>query len=519
MRTVIIIILVLNTVGVFAQDNWSVGDRQLFKDASEFFDQGDLALAIAPLKDLHKKDSTSAKLNFELGVCLLQLENKKADAFRLLSYAEKKGHAPASLMKGLALHRMYRFEEAIDAYENYMASGDKYYDVATAEYYIQCSTRAIEALSHPVDVAIYNLGPNINTEAKEYVPIITPDNTNLYFTSRRANSTARLRDPNGEYFEDVYHSVNDSGIWSVAKNIGQPVNSETHDATVSISSDGKTMIMYRTNSNLTGGDLYITSLKGSSWSKPEKLSSRINSNYQEASAALSPDKQTLYFSSNRPGGFGGKDIYRVKRLPNGEWSLPRNLGPTINTSFDEDAPFIDTDGASMYFASKGHSTIGGYDLFRSVCREGEVWSAPENLGYPANTVDDDIFLAVNKGGKRGYFSSERPGGFGAQDIYSIDFIYRQNEIMIIHGEVRTASDVALAAEITLIDEDTHKVQGVYRSNPNNGKFILDIHPMTRYKVLIEAKGYKTAVDTFEFTFPTTIDESEVILTPYMLRNE
>lgn len=519
MRTVTLLILLLNCVGAYAQDNWTVGDRQLFKDASDFFEQGDLALAISPLKELHKKDSSSAKLNFQLGVCLLQLENKKEEAFRLLSIAERKGFVPASLMKGLSLHRMYRFEEAIDAYEHYMASGNKYYDNSTVSYYTHCSERAIAALSQPVDVVISNLGPTINTSAKEYVPVITPDNKNLYFTSRRSNSTARLLDPNGEYFEDVYFSTRDSGAWSVAKNIGQPINSETHDATVSISSDGKTMIIYRTNRNLTGGDLYITSLKGNVWSKPEKLSSRINSEFQEASAALSPDKQTLYFSSNRPGGLGGKDLYRVKRLPNGEWSLPRNLGPTINTIYDEDAPFIDTDGATMYFASKGHTTIGGYDLFRSYCREGEVWSTPENLGYPTNTVDDDIYLAVDKGGKRGYFSSERPGGFGAQDLYSIDFVYRQQEILILHGEVRSTQDKGLASEITLIDEDTHKVQGVYRSNANNGKFILDIHPMTRYKIVIEAKGYKTEVDSFEFAFPLSILESEVVLTPYILPSE
>ncbi|MFM1931297.1 MAG: peptidoglycan-associated lipoprotein OmpA family [Bacteroidota bacterium] len=518
MKFALLTISVFLTFGLFAQSNWSVGDKQLYRDASNWFEEGDFPSAMTAFRSLFAKDSTMADLQYKLGACELQAGQKER-ALSLLSRAEKQGVKAATFEKGVALHRLYRFEEAIQHFEKYFASGDKTYSVEHTQYHMDCSKRAIVSLATPVDVAITNVGPGINTSWKEYVPVITPDGKNIYFTSRRPDSTARLKDDNGEYFEDVYHATKDSTGWNKAINIGQPVNSETHDATVSISADGKTMIIYRTNENLTGGDLYLTTFKGGKWSKPEKLNDRINSNYQEASASLSPDKQILYFSSNRPGGYGGKDLYRVRRLPNGEWSLPKNLGPSINTAYDEDAPYMDADGITLYFASKGHTTIGGYDLFRSTRTEEEVWTQPENLGYPVNTVDDDIFLAVDKGGKIGYFASERPGGYGALDIYSIDFIYRQNEIIIVHGEVRATNEFPVGAEITLIDENTHKIQGVYRSNPNNGKFILDVHPLIRYKVIVEAPGYKTTSEEFEFDFPLAGEAGEAQLTPFMLRKE
>ena len=349
--------------------------------------------------------------------------------------------------------------------------------------------------------------------------MVTPDNETLYFTSRRAGSTAQLKDPNGEFFEDIYRSVATEEGWSEVQNVGQPVNSETHDATVSISGDGNTMIIYRTNANLTGGDLYITQFKKGVWSTPKKLPSTINSDYQEASATLSPDKNTLYFSSNRPGGYGGKDLYRVRMLPNGQWSLPKNMGASINTAFDEDAPHMDIDGKTLYFASQGHATIGGYDLFRTQEIESDVWSTPENLGYPANTVDDDIFLSVDAGGRKGYFSSERPGGFGQQDLYQIDFIYRQQEQLVIKGETRAVNGLSLPGVITVIDENSKEVQGIYRSNTSTGKFILILHPMTEYKIVLEVEGYKPVSDDLLFRFPESAMEQEQTLAPYMFQRQ
>ena len=167
----------------------------------------------------------------------------------------------------------------------------------------------------------------------------------MFFTSRREGGVGNLKDPRDEYFEDVYVSTKNDGQWSEASNVGAPINSETHDATVGISANGNALLIYRTNENLSGGDLYMSELGSiDNWMTPKKLGPRVNSKYQEASASLASDEAVMYFSSNRPGGYGGKDLYMVKRLPIGEWGLPKNMGPNINSEHDEDAPFISSDG-------------------------------------------------------------------------------------------------------------------------------------------------------------------------------
>lgn len=502
------------------QDNWSRKDWKAFADADFAFYQGDYAFAEEVFARLYAQDSTYAQLNFEYGVVLLDYKNDKVKGLNLLKGASDEGIKEAYYHYGRALHKTHQFDEAIEWFDRYLVSGDDKLDLKEVQRHIRISLRAKKAINAPVDVKITNMGPGINTSNKEYVPLVTPDNQKLFFTSRRPTSTAQLKDPNGEYFEDIYAAKKvEDGVWGEVKNLGQPVNSETHDATVSISGDGNTMIIYRTNENLTGGDLYITEFKKGKWNNPVKLPPTINTEYQEASATLSPDKNTLYFSSNRPGGYGGKDLYRVRMLPNGQWSLPKNMGAAINTPYDEDAPHMDIDGKTLYFASQGHSTIGGFDLFRTKELDFDVWATPENLGYPANTVEDDIFLSVDAGGRKGYFSSERPGGFGQQDLYEIDFIYRQQQQLVIVGETRAVNGLPLAGIITVIDEDQKNVQGIYRGNPSTGKFILILNPMTTYKIVIEIDGYKTISDDLIFSFPESKADQEQTLAPYMFQRQ
>ncbi len=198
----------------------------------------------------------------------------------------------------------------------------------------------------------------------------------------------------------------------------------------------KKMIVYRTNKELTGGDLYFSVFENTNWSNLEKLPEAINSKYAESSASLSEDGNILYFSSDRDGGYGGKDIYRSIRFGNGDWSLPLNLGPTINSKFDDDAPFISADGKSLYFSSKGHKTIGGFDIFKlSLKEDGNSWSLPQNLGYPVNTVKDDIYFVTTEDENKGYYSSSRDGGYGGQDIYRINLIDKNQMVVIVKGQV------------------------------------------------------------------------------------
>jgi hypothetical protein len=172
--------------------------------------------------------------------------------------------------------------------------------------------------------------------------------------------------------------------WSNATNAGIPLNTYVQDATVGLSPDGESMIIYRTAAGLVSGDLFETRKQDGLWQVPALMTDQINSAAHEPSASIAPDGHEIYFTSDRPGGFGGRDLYRIRRLPNGEWSMPLNLGPTVNTPYDEDAPFLHSDGVTLFFSSTGHNTMGGYDIFKTQCIDPDMngWTEPENMGYP-----------------------------------------------------------------------------------------------------------------------------------------
>jgi len=472
-------------------------DRFAFDDSDFLYYQEDYSSALLGFQKLYTIDPSFPTINQRIGACLLHLRRPVSEAMPYLEKAVNSGNKEALFDYGVALHRSLKLDEAMKNLELYGAEEKR--DKSDEELARRRGMilESMRQLQHPVDVIIKNLGPEINTAASEYVPIITADDKTLFFTARRDDSTAKLKDPEGRYFEDVYFSTKVKDKWGKAVNIGRPINTETHDAVVGTTVDGKSIIIYRTNAQLTGGDLYIVDKKGSTWLEPVRLGKEINTEFQEASACFSPDGKTLFFSSNRPGGLGGKDLYRVKRLPNGQWSLPKNLGGTINTPFDEDSPFM-TEDEVLYFASSGHSTMGGYDLFKSQINSQSVWETPVNLGYPINTTGDDIFLSINSGGKKGYFSSDRIGGFGLQDIYEVNFIYRAERQIVIRGKVVDQSGKGMQANLTVMDSNSHTLQGEYKSNVNTGEFIVVVNPLTRYSIKVEAEGYSSLLDEVEF---------------------
>ena len=519
MRKVLTIIsFFVSPMMLLAQEDWSRQDKLDWKDADFAFYQGDYTFAKLLLEDLQKKHADHLGVQFELGASYVMLGTNIAVAKEMLEKAKFEGNSEAIFYLARANHQLYHFEKSLTLYSQYQSLEDKEQTTEKVEKWIKEARLAQHLTSNPIDVKVKNLGPTINGPFKEYVPIVTPDNKQLYFTSRRPESTGGLKDQNNEFFEDIFESRKVGNEWKQAAPAVGDLNTKTHDATVSISKDGMQMIVYRTNQNLTGGDLYISEKKEGKWGKPKLLNKRINTSYQEASACFGADNNTIYFSSNRPGGFGGKDLYRVVKLPNGEWSLPKNLGPTINTTYDEDAPYMDIDGSTLYFASNGHETIGGYDIFytRKVGRE--VWKQPENLGYPVNTVFDDLFLSLDAGGRIGYYSSDQQGGFGLQDIYQVDFIYRQQTEIIILGTVLDAESQPIHATLTVMNETNREVQGVYKSHMGSGKFILVLNPLIQYRIVIKADGYKTIVNELMLPFPEDNYEEQRIA-PYIMLAE
>jgi hypothetical protein len=256
---------------------------------------------------------------------------------------------------------------------------------------------------------------------------------------------------------------------------------------VAISSDGQRMIVYRTSeADPESGDLYVTRMGANNkWEPLQLMGKEINSPYTESSACFSNDTSEIYFSSNRPGGLGGKDLYRIKKLPNGTWSPPLNLGPSVNSAYDDDAPFLHPDGVTLFYSSKGHNSMGEYDVFKSVWDpHTNQFSQAENLGHPINDVGNDIFFVLSVDGQRGYYSSLKEGSSGGMDIYQIDTRFKENDLKVEEGLAFIEGKPG-RVKITLVEKGTSIVAGNFYSNPGTGKFIIILNPLKSYKILVE----------------------------------
>ncbi len=284
-----------------------------------------------------------------------------------------------------------------------------------------------------------------------------------------ANSKAKADPKDGASYEDVYVSYNKGGTWSTSISLGAPIDTKSHDATAGLSPDGQTLFIYRTNQN---GDLYQTHFNNNLWTQPERMSDKINSVGKESSLAVSADGKVIYFTSDKLGGYGMGDIYKTILSSDGKWTDAQNLGPTVNTQYDEQGVFLSPDGVALYFSSTGHNTMGGYDIFKTIY-DGGQWTVPENLGYPINTPGDDVYFVMPSNKKHAYYSSDQNGGMGDMDIYMITFLGPEKSVFVSNspnvlsgtgnipdimmtGAVAVASANKALLKGTIVDSETHK---------------------------------------------------------------
>jgi len=326
---------------------------------------------------------------------------------------------------GQAYHYSEQFDSAILFYNRYTRLVVRTMNYAKTKKINEVNRKVFECYNakvmrvQPVNVTITHLGGNINSAYPDYAPSINADGTYMIFTSRRpeGNINARVAKDHG-YYEDIFYSTKENGDWTPAQNMTGPIKTDFHNASINLSPDGKEMLVYR---DTDGGDVYATVLQSDgTWTKPETLVG-INTPYIENSATISADGNTIYFTSNRPGGYGGTDIYRCTKDSKGRWMNPQNLGELINTEMDEDGVFISANARHLYFSSNGHSGMGGLDIYRSAYNEEkQQWEKPINMGYPINSVENDIYFVSTGDEGIAYFSSVRNESLGEEDIYKLD---------------------------------------------------------------------------------------------------
>ena len=470
--------------------------RRLLDEAEFFYSIQDHFMSQKIYFDLVELYPDNEEFNFKLGYSYLHLRNQESKAIPYLELAAKGDYTPAFYFLAEAYHLDEQFDKALEAIEIYRTRPDHTLSHARIDLAEQRTRTAMAMLAHPLNVKVQKLGSNVNSEYQDYAPNIHPEGKFLYFTSRRPGSTGNFTDQEGNYFEDIYICRNVVGSWTAAEPLEGLVNSDGHDANVNFSASGNSLLIYRTHRNLYSGDLYVSSKGKTGWEEPTKLSLAINTDeYHEPSAAFSPDETEIYVVSDRPGGFGGKDIYLLRKLPNGQWSEPENLGREINSAFDEYAPFMSIDGHTLFFSSMGHDAIGGYDVFRSKRKKDADWSSPDHLGYPINTVHDDIYFSVTADGKRGFLSSSREQNM---DIYEIDMLFEEEDLVVIKGLVTGRySGLPVNAKLSFVDVKTGEKFTSVITNTLTGKYVAAVMPDRKYRVIVDAMGFKEYSDKFE----------------------
>lgn len=406
-------------MNIFAQ-----ADADAVKLADEMYGFGDKRDALDVYVQASVLNPKNARAFYMAGKCYQEtIEKGKSVKFLEKAYKLNPTIAPDILyLIGKGYQYDAKFEKAIENFNSYKTSPS----VSTAENKAELIKKADKHIqecengkifySQKATKELVNIGPVVNSEYAEYSPVVSADESMLIFTSRRQGTTGNRKDVDNEFFEDIYVSKKtETGTWGRPENIGTTINTEFHEACNGISNDGKELYIFR---ETHGGDIYkCVQTADGNWSKPERME-HINTKHEEASITFSGDGKMMIFSSDRPGGIGRLDLYYCTKDAKGDWSTPQNIGTTLNTQYDEDSPFLDSNATTLFFSSAGFNTMGGYDIFKSTFVDGK-WTEPVNMGYPVNTTDDDIYYVESGDGVHGYYASVRNDGSGEKDIYMI----------------------------------------------------------------------------------------------------
>ncbi len=406
----------------FDSDKMSI--RKLMQEGEYYFLYEDYQEALHFYKQIDTTRYTNANVKYHIGLCYLFTPFNKP---RAISYLEKavenitpdyrggslnETHAPedAYYYLGQAYLIDNQYEKACKVFEKFRATikPGAIYDLVYINQAIESCLSAKELTKKPIDVEFVNVNGPVNDRFSNIRPTVNGSGEVMVYTSKR------------KFYDAILFSKKRDGKWSSPVNITPQIGSDGDFYPTGISNDGKTLLLNR--QDLFEGDIYISYFSDESgqWSKAKKVEGDVNSSAWESHASFSHDNKTIYFASDRDGGYGGLDIYRVTVDNDGKWEDPVNLGAQVNTPFDEDTPFSCRKGKKLFFSSRGHKSMGGFDVFSSTIQEDGGWDRPRNIGYPLNTTDDDQFFVPLEDGKTGFISTFGKGGNGKFDIYRVE---------------------------------------------------------------------------------------------------
>jgi len=494
--------------------------RKDLKTGNKFFEQENYRAAIPYYEKVLAKDPNNAKALFNAGISYMSFDKEKASDYIYKAQKIKpKVSKDVEYWLGRVDHLNYNFDEAVAHFQAYNATlkkNDQRKDELAQ--LIQHSKNAKVQFNSPKDIFVKNLGPTINSQYSEHSPVISSDDKLLIFTSRGENvtgasgSTSDKKNKSvaadGEYYEDVFEATRiDDENWQKPRSLSSALNGKGHDASIQLFDNDTKLLMYRNDNN---GDIFVSDKSGSDWTAPKPLDANINSKSFESDAYITPDGLTMYFSTGKYSEDGTLDLYVSTRAAGGDFGPAKSLGANINTKYDDDSPYLSKDGKTLYFSSRGHNTMGGYDIFKSDYDEAaRKWGPAQNMGYPINTPDDDSYYRLSPDGSYAYLSSYRIGGYGEKDIYTINYIKNAT----IKGKVFSSKDsttVIPGVELVFSGAQADKTALSFRDiTKPDGAYQVAVLSGRTYQVAVSKDGKN--IETQEFPVPVSTNDSTTII--------
>jgi SdrD B-like domain/WD40-like Beta Propeller Repeat len=508
----LLLLLVLFSSVAFSQYE-SRGKEFNYVDAESFYNGGNYYDAL-PLYEILMKDNPKVmEYQLKIGICHLNLTSSPEKAIEYIEavFQSKPKTPDVQYHLGKAYALNYKFDLAIETFEKSLANKKTSPKLKKKiPHLIEQCKNGIKLLKDSLSVEIINLGEPINSVDNEYSPTVNADETTLIYTYKGTKSTGNRQDAfnreeiNGNFYEDIFISEYQENKWGAPKSISDSINSFLHEASISLSPDGQKLFVYKDTPKFSG-DIFETKKENGEWRMPQWLD--INSEYWEGHAAISPNGKFMIFSSERPGSIGFRDLYSAILQEDGTWGNVKNLGPTVNTIYNDDAPFIHSDGVTFNFSSEGHTSMGGYDIFESKIVTDSTYLEPRNIGYPINTTSNDIFFYVSGRGNA-YYSSARKGGLGQQDIYIINVndIITSKPVLLVKGIIKSNGEFVKSKIV--VRTESGKDLGTYYSDASDGKYQFYIDLNDFYVITYSYEGFTSQIESVDATKYESFSEIE-----------
>ncbi len=465
------------------------------------------------LKDLHPENNV---FKYRAGVCSIYIgDGEGALSLIKASYDTDPTIPNVNFFLGRAYLLNGLYDDALLQFNLQLAKEtDESQKPRLRQYLINCQS-AKELAEKKTNNKVVNAGRPLNSPGEEFAPILYHGDSTIIFTYTGPESTGGKSytfgksDSAGIFHEDIFQSMLTGGGWFTPQGLSDNLNSTRHDAATALSPDGLILYLFRASSS-DGGDIYMSRKAGPDWTSPVKLGGYINRpDSWEGSVTVSKDGHTMYFSSDREGGFGGKDIYKATLIGDSTFGLVSNLGINVNTDMDDDSPYLGNNENTLYFASRGHNSMGGYDVFFStISSDGKSFELAQNMGAPINSAADDIFYQPSKDGYSAVYSSNRSGGNGMMDIYFSTPGVPATNLVTLKGMV-TLDEKPVAATVTVTYTNKTDIQGDYNTSADNGKYTINLPEGQNYKLYFLVSGQDDYSKTYDATEIKTYTSNEI----------